>query len=176
MNIRAFKVSTTALLCLLLAGGLSACERDKGPAAQGPAPGSVSRSLTARLPSDWPSQVPTYPGGKIVTAGKLKTGDMLVQQTEDPPAKVVDFYKAQLSQLHLVKNVDKGAAQSLTWSDDAQPPLRVSLSVGTNTKTKATFANVRVTHAVADEATEAPAAAPTTAPPAAAGQAGAAAQ
>jgi hypothetical protein len=162
MNIRASNVPT-AMLCLLLAAGLGACERDKGPAAQGPAPASVSRPLTTRLPSDWPSQVPTYPGGKILTAGKMKTGGMMVQQTDDAPAKVVDYYKAQLSTMHLVKNVDKGVTQSLAWTDDAQPPLRVSLSVGTNAKTNATFANLRVTHSATDVA-------------AAPGQAGAAAQ
>ena len=157
MNIRAAHVSKTALICLLLAGGLSACERDKAPTAQGPAPASASRYLSTRLPNDWPSQVPTYPGGKVVTAGKMKNGDLVVQQTNDDPAKVVDFYKAQLSTMHLVKNVDKGAMQSLTWADDAQPPLRVSLGVGTNAKTKATFANLRVSHSDAEEAAEAPA-------------------
>jgi hypothetical protein len=172
MTIRAFDVSRTALLCLLLGSWLSACHRDKDTAAQGTAtqsasPSSAAQPLTARLPKDWPSQVPTYPGGKIVTGMNTKAGDLLVLRTNDAPAKVVDFYKAQLSTMHLVKSVDKGAMQSLSWSDDAQPPLRVTLSVGTAAQTNTTFANLKVTHTASDDATDVAAAA---------GQAGAAAQ
>src|SRR3954470_10387081 len=132
MRIRPSDVSKAALLCLVLGSWLSACERDKGTAAQGTAPTSTTQPLTAKLPSDWPSQVPTYPGGKILTGMKMKAGDVVVQRTDDAPAKVLEFYKAQLSTLHLVNSVDKGTTQSLTWSDDAQPPLRVKLNVGTN--------------------------------------------
>jgi hypothetical protein len=167
MRIRPVDVSSTALFCLLLGSCLGACERDKGPAAQGPSPTSATHRLTAKLPLDWPSQVPAYPGGTIVTGMKRKGVHLVVQRTNDAPAKVLDFYKAQLSTLHLVNSVDKGAAlQSLTWSDDAQPPLRVKLSVGTNTQNNSTFANLRVSHTAIDDAPDVAATA---------GQAGAAA-
>jgi len=167
MMMRAFEVSKTALLCLLLGSWLSGCERDKAPAAQDPAPTSTTQPLTTKLPKDWPSHVPTYPGAKVMPALKNKGTDLLVQRTNDPPAKVLDFYKAQLSSMHLASSVDKGALQSLTWSDDAQPPLWVRLSVGSSAGAKDTFVNLRVSHAaIGDVADVAPAA----------GQAGAAAQ
>jgi hypothetical protein len=156
MTIRASNVSRTALLCLLVGSWTSACERDKAPADKapadkGPAPASATQHLTAKLPGDWPSQVPAYPGGTIVTNMKVKAVNLLVQRTNDTPAKVLDFYKAQLSGLHLVDSVDKGASQSLTWSDDAQPPLRVRLAVGTNARNSSTFANLRVSHSASDD-------------------------
>jgi hypothetical protein len=159
MTMRPSDVSRTALICLLLGSWLSACERDKGPAAQGPSPASATQHLTAKLPSGWPSQVPTYPGGRVLTAANVKAVGTLVQGTSDPPAKVVDFYKAQLSALHLVKNVDKGATQSLSWSDDAQPPLRVSLSVRPGSGANSTFAIVRTSHTASDDDTDVAAAA-----------------
>lgn len=161
MPIRSSDVSKTALLCLLLGSWMSACERDKAPAAQGPAaqppsPTSTTQHLAARLPNDWPKQVPVYPGATILPGLGLKTG--MLQRTSDDPAKVVDFYKAQLSTLHLVSSVDEGAAQSLTWSDDAQPPLRVKLRVGTGAGDNTTMAYLRVFHTAIDDAAQAPAA------------------
>jgi len=81
-------VKAVALLCLLLCLGASACKRDKGPAAQGPSASGAAQRFTAKLPEDWPSQVPTYPRGTIVTGMSLKAGDTLVQRTTDAPAKV----------------------------------------------------------------------------------------
>jgi hypothetical protein len=146
MTIRSSNVSRTALLCLLLGSWVSACQRDKGPAAQGPSPTSATQHLATKLPSDWPSQVPTYPGGTIVSGMKMKLGQTVVQRTADEPAKVMAFYKAQLGGMRLVKSVENGAMQSATWSDDAQPPLRVTLNLGSGEQGKATFATLLVNH------------------------------
>jgi hypothetical protein len=167
MTMRPSNVSKTALLCLLLGSSISACERDKAPAAQGPSPASTTQHLMAKVPSDWPSQVPVYPGATNVTAMKGNGASIVVQHVNDAPAKVLDFYKAQLSTMHLVDSVDKGATQQLTWSDDAQPPLRVRLNLGTTAGTNSTYATLRVTHSASDDAKDVATAA---------GQAGAAAQ
>ena len=159
-------VSPAALLCLLLGLGASACKGDQGPAAQGPSPSAAAQRFTAKLPEDWPSQVPTYPRGTIVTGMSLKAGDTLVQRTTDTPAKVMDFYKAQLAGMRVINSLDNGVVQSQTWSDDARP-LQVALQLGQGEAGKTTFVTLQLTHV--------PRAEPG-APTGAAGQAGAAAQ
>ena len=158
-------MKAVALLCLLLCLGASACKRDKGPAAQGPSASGAAQRFTAKLPEDWPSQVPTYPRGTIVTGMSLKAGDTLVQRTSDAPAKVMDFYKEQLAGMRVIESLDNGAVQAQTWSDDARA-LQVTLQLGQGEGGKATFATLQLTRV--------PKAEPG-APTGAAGQAGAAA-
>jgi hypothetical protein len=130
-------VSRLALLCLLLGSGLSACK--------GGSPNPVVEGFAGRLPSDWPSQVPTYPDGTIETGVKLTFGDTLVKRTSDAPAKLMAFYEAQLSSLRVINSLDNGVLQSRTWSDDAQP-LQVTLQLVKVDSDKTTFATLQVTH------------------------------
>ena len=58
--------------------------------------GTVTTGGVATLPSDWPADVPLYPGAKIhvvTTTGATRT---VVFTTVDPPAKVTAFYKSSL--------------------------------------------------------------------------------
>lgn len=55
----------------------------------------------AALPSDWPKDVPTYPGASVTTSysgtSGGKSGAAVVLKTSDSVAKVGDWYKAQLA-------------------------------------------------------------------------------
>jgi hypothetical protein len=137
MKIGSFNVSRHALFCLLLGIGASTCKRDNGS--------SSPFAQNVRLPSDWPSQVPAYPGGTIVTGTKLTFGDTLVQRTGDAPAMVLAFYEAQLRGMHVINSVDNGVVQSRTWSNDEEP-LQVTLQLGRGDGDKTTFATLQVTH------------------------------
>lgn len=168
MLIQSSKISRTVLCCLLLGAGLSACKRDQDPAAQGPAPTSATQPLKSKLPSDWPSQVPPYPGATIVTGLKMKDRETIVQRTNEPSAKVLEFYKTKLAGMRIVKSSDTGAGQSITWADNAQPPLLVTMKLGNGEAGKATFVSILLSHDEPGAATDVA--------PSAAGQAGAAPQ
>ena len=121
-----------------------------------------------KLPSDWPSGMPTYPNGTIMSATKWDFGDTLVQRTSDAPEKVREFYQTKLAGMRLGNSLDNGVVQSLTWYDDARP-LQVTLQLGSGDGGKVTFATLQVTHVA--KAGAASAAISTSAP----GQAGTAA-
>ena len=73
-----------------------------------------------KLPSDWPSYLPAYPGAKIMTSvtnaqRQENTASML---TTDSPDKVMAFYKASLTSASFKStgNVNLGELRSDTYS------------------------------------------------------------
>jgi hypothetical protein len=55
----------------------------------------------ARIPDNFPKDIPPYPGAKVssaVSAGQqAASGYMLTLETNDSPEKVTDFYKSKMS-------------------------------------------------------------------------------
>ena len=101
-------------------------------------------TTSGKVPDDWPKDVPMYPGSKIAMSMKLGRGYTLTQETPDPPAKVAEFYKAQLGKMQSRSAVDIGKNQTLQWSDDQQP-LQVTLALTAGEGSKPTRATLILT-------------------------------
>jgi hypothetical protein len=61
----------------------------------------VAFGEAAKLPDNFPKEVPIYPDAKITGSvavnDKKKNGEMVMFETPDTPDKVADFYKSKLS-------------------------------------------------------------------------------
>jgi hypothetical protein len=101
-------------------------------------------TMSGKVPDDWPKDIPMYPGSKIELSMKLGSGYTLTQETPDPPAKVAEFYKAQLAQMQSRSSVDIGKNQTLQWSDE-QKPLQVTLALTAGEGSKPTRATLILT-------------------------------
>jgi hypothetical protein len=101
-------------------------------------------TTSGKVPDDWPKDIPMYPGSKIDMSMKLGAGYTLTQETLDPPAKVAEFYKAQLGKMQSRSSVDIGKNQTLQWSDDRQP-LQVTLALSAGEGSKPTRATLILT-------------------------------
>jgi hypothetical protein len=101
-------------------------------------------TTSGKVPDDWPKDVPMYPGSKIDLSMKLGNGYTLTQETPDPPAKVAEFYKAQLGKMQSRSSVDIGKNQTLQWTDE-QKPLQVTLALTAGEGSKPTRATLILT-------------------------------
>jgi hypothetical protein len=51
----------------------------------------------AEIPADFPSDLPVYPGAKVVAGVVAGKGGMVTLQTGDDPGEVADFYREKLA-------------------------------------------------------------------------------
>ena len=58
--------------------------------------GTLTAGGTAKVPADWPADVPVYPGARLTAVGAGANVRTLVLTTVDSPAKVSAFYKTNL--------------------------------------------------------------------------------
>lgn len=74
----------------------------------------------AKLPADFPADVPLYAGAKLVSTMTLPTGMTVAQETGDALAKVAAFYKSAMTGKGWKQEVEvngEGSAM-LTYSQD----------------------------------------------------------
>lgn len=67
----------------------------------------------AKLPDNWPDDVPAYPGGKLATAmsaPQMTTGSFT---TSDSAEKVIAFYKGKLTAWKKVSELDQGPTSKI---------------------------------------------------------------
>jgi hypothetical protein len=77
---------------------------------------SAQLGTGAKVPDDWPSNVPVYPG-TVQASMAGENGKTVIVQTKDTPAKVSDFYKAKLTGMKKQAEMDLGASKTLAWVD-----------------------------------------------------------
>lgn len=101
------------------------------PAAKDPTP-------AVQLPADWPSNVPLYPGAKLLAAVAMQNGKAITMQTTDSSDQVVAFYRTKLpgkqvgamdtAQMKSVTHMDGGATY-LAAAQDLGAARNVTVSV-----------------------------------------------
>lgn len=108
---------------------------------------TVSIGGNAQLPSDWPSDVPQYPGSKLTFSGSNsgsngKAAMGIVMTTSDSPDKVAAYYRDQLTNDGWVVKANSSAqgASSLAFEKgdraaivivaDGEGTTNVTVSVG----------------------------------------------
>lgn len=80
----------------------------------------------AKVPDDWPSSVPVYPGATVQAAMTTDKGKAVILQSKDPATKIADFYKGKLSGMKKMAEMDLGKAKTISFQDDK---LTVSVMV-----------------------------------------------
>jgi hypothetical protein len=90
--------------------------------------GTVSMGTDAKLPDDWPSNVPLYGGAKITAAMASPNGKTVMFETKDPPAKVADFYKEKLASLTKVTELDLGGTTRQLVFRDGKKTVQLSIT------------------------------------------------
>lgn len=71
---------------------------------------------SAKLPGDWPSDVPVYPGAKILAAMTANGGRSLTLQSPDAPDKIAEYYKSKLGTFKKESELDMGAAKMVAFT------------------------------------------------------------
>jgi hypothetical protein len=70
-------------------------------------------SSGADVPKDWPSNVPVYPGAKVISSIALsEQGWSLVLSSSDGPDKVAEFYESKLTGFEKEASLDTGAMKT----------------------------------------------------------------
>jgi hypothetical protein len=95
---------------------------------------------TAKLPDDWPSEIPVYPGAKLLTAmtttDKGVSGHVLTLETTDSVDKVITYYKSKLSGYKSMLDMSSGEGHTLALENDATHlQVNISATPQGNTKT-----------------------------------------
>jgi hypothetical protein len=119
------------LSCLLVA----ACKQEGGHAAAdgGGTTTTTTNAATAKLPSDFPEDLPVYPGAEIAsnktgTAANGKPSRTVVLTTSDPVAKVRAFYApGQVKKLTF--HLGEGRPDNAFWYTDTHRGIDVKVSV-----------------------------------------------
>lgn len=81
--------------------------------------GKATYGEAAKLPDNWPDDVPAYPGGKLATA--MSTPQMVTGSftTSDSPEAAIAFYKSKLTTWKKVSELDQGpTSKILTLAKD----------------------------------------------------------
>lgn len=93
--------------------------------------GAVTMGETAKIPDDFPKNVPVYPGATPKVAVKSAQGGKdtwsVVLETTDSKDKVVAYYKANLSGFTQASSMDVGTGFMQVYQS---PKMDVSLVVG----------------------------------------------
>lgn len=67
--------------------------------------------LSTKLPSNWPSYIPLYPGSTIASAVSFPKGANLVPETPDGVEKVHAYYNLRVEGAGFAKEVDMGTPE-----------------------------------------------------------------
>lgn len=94
----------------------------------------VTAGSAARLPDDWPADVPPYPGAKLAGAFSSPQSMSITMQTDDDPPKVASFYKDKLRGMKNTATLDLGAQQVLTF-DESKRTVSVTVGAGNSATT-----------------------------------------
>ncbi len=91
---------------------------------------TVSMGEGAKLPSDWPKDVPVYTG-KLFTASSMTSATdrhafTALVNTNDDPSQVFAFYKSKLSSMKKTAEVNMGGMQVLTFESGKR---KVSITI-----------------------------------------------
>lgn len=81
-----------------------------------------------KVPEDWPSDVPLYPGGKVTMSMSSAGQHVLSLETADTPDQAVAFYKSKLSAMKQEATMTTEQQSMLAFKDDTG--RRVQLSIG----------------------------------------------
>ena len=81
-----------------------------------------------KVPEDWPSDVPVYPGSKVTMSMSSVGQHVLTLETTDTPEQAVAFYKSKLSALKQEATMATEQQTMLAYKDDTG--RRVQLSIG----------------------------------------------
>ena len=87
----------------------------------------------ARIPADFPKNIPIYPGSKIVAAVSMsehgKRGHLVTLSAEAPADDVVAYYKKRLPDLGKLQEVGIGGMRVLTVEPAG---MKISATISTN--------------------------------------------
>lgn len=89
------------LVLTLIGAGCSS--KSSRPEPKGPQPATTAQGLkydlnaASRIPADFPTDIPQYPGGKIITAMNVGGIATLTQDTKAKPADVIAWAKQQFT-------------------------------------------------------------------------------
>ncbi len=112
-------------------GGQVKVDKDKGTIAIMTDGGALVLGTGAKLPDDWPSAVPAYPGGKVVFAAKSASGTKDTWsasfETTDSKEKVGEYYKGNMSGFKQNSSMDLGTSSAQIWQS---PKYDVSVMIG----------------------------------------------
>ena len=99
--------------------------------------GAVTMGELAKIPDDFPKNVPIYPGSKPKVAVKSATGGKdswsIIVETTDSKDKVVAYYKANMSGFTQASTMDLGTSAMEVYQS---PKMDVSLIVGSESDGK----------------------------------------
>jgi hypothetical protein len=93
------------------------------------------------VPEGWPSDVPAYPGAKILMSLKLEKGWTLSLETAASLDEVVQYYKQQLASMEQKAAVDLAKSKTLILSCGGK---HVTVAVNQDEKRKLTLINLIV--------------------------------
>jgi hypothetical protein len=89
----------------------------------------------AKLPDGWPSSIPVYTGAKLSASMVTPNGKTIIFETKDPPSQVADFYKAKLSPLRKVTDLDVGGTtRQLVFRNTKETVSAAITTDGTTTR------------------------------------------
>lgn len=92
-------------------------------------PAVFSAGRGAKLPEDFPKEVPLYPGAKITAVMSMGAGHTVTLTTSDDRDAVIGYYKKQLSGFKQLMAADTEEAQLLSLQKDK---LTVNVSASRN--------------------------------------------
>jgi hypothetical protein len=118
-------------------GGQVKLDNDKGTMTIVTDAGAMTLGSGAKLPADFPSAVPPYPGATVQFAAKTsnagKDAWSAAFETADSKDKVVAFYKSNLGGFKQASTMDLGESVVQAWQS---PKYDVSLIIATDTEGK----------------------------------------
>jgi hypothetical protein len=85
-------------------------------------------SAGGKVPEDWPSDVPLYPGAKVTMSMSNAGQHVLSLETTDTPEQAVEFYKSKLSALKQEGTMATEQQTMIAYKDETG--RRVQLAIG----------------------------------------------
>src|SRR5579884_1295834 len=95
--------------------------------------GTVWAGPEARVPDDFPKDVPIYPGAEIDLAAKGTRGKAawsVTLEAADPKDRVVAYYRAHMRGFTVVSDVDVGETHMFVWQSPAYDVTVMTDSAG----------------------------------------------
>jgi hypothetical protein len=104
--------------------------------------GTLTLGTGAKLPDDWPSAIPAYPGAKVVFAAKSASGNKdtwsAAFETTDTKDKIAEYYKSNLKDFKQNSSMDLGTGIAQVYQS-AKYDVSVMIGAESN-KTSVTLA------------------------------------
>jgi hypothetical protein len=109
---------------------------------------SVAWGASAKVPDDFPKNVPIYPGasikGSVSTNDRGKSGFVLTMDCSDTPDPVVTYYKTQLgSSMKSTMDMSSGLGHMMTFQDEANKQV-VNVVINGDERTHRTTISLQV--------------------------------